>query len=74
MTSILSESWEEIISLLMPLTRTFWVDIGYACYGIIAENGRVIDAAPIASWMIGRTLKEIRPFLVRKRAIVQELD
>jgi hypothetical protein len=54
--------------------RGFWVDIGYACFGIVADAmGVVREAAPIAAWMIGKTLQEIKPFLLRKGAKVVEI-
>jgi len=54
--------------------RVFWVDIGYACFGIASDSrGVVREAAPIAAWMIGKTLAEIKPFFLKKRAKVVEL-
>lgn len=55
--------------------RAFWVDIGYACFGIASDGeGVVREAAPIAAWMIGKTLQEIKPFLLKRRAKVMELQ
>ena len=55
--------------------RAFWVDIGYACFGIASDGeGMVREAAPIAAWMVGKTLAEIKPFLLKKRAKVVELQ
>lgn len=54
--------------------RCFWVDLGYARFGIAADgNGVVRKAAPIAAWMLGKTLQEIKPFLLRKGAKVVEI-
>ncbi len=54
--------------------RCFWVDLGYACFGIAADgDGVVREAAPIAAWMLGKTLQEIKPFLLRKGAKVVEI-
>ncbi len=45
-----------------------------ACFGIAADgNGVVRKAAPIAGWMVGKTLHEIRPFLLRKGGKVGEI-
>lgn len=33
----------------------------------------VCEAAPVARWVVGKTLQEIKPFLVKKRAKVVEL-
>jgi len=54
--------------------RLFHVDVGYACYGIVSEGDKVTEAAPIASWMIGKTLQDIKPFLIQKQAIVKEIN
>lgn len=51
----------------------YWVDVHYACYGIVIASGKVIRAAPIASWMIGKTTQEIKPFLIKNKAKVKEL-
>jgi len=55
-----------------PSDRFFWVDIGYACFGIGSQNGTVCYAAPIAAWMVGKTLAEVRPWLLAKKATVIE--
>lgn len=55
------------------MERFFWIDVHYACFGIISTAGIVTEAAPIAAWMKGKTLQEIRPFLLRKCAKVIEL-
>lgn len=55
------------------MVRFFWVDVGFACYGIEATDGRVSAVAPIAGWMLGKTLAEIRPYLAGKRAKVVEI-
>lgn len=34
------------------MSRLVRVDLPYACYGIEVEGGVVVDAAPIANWMI----------------------
>lgn len=54
--------------------RAFWVDVGYACFGIVADGSGVVrEAAPIAAWMLGKTLQDIKPFLLRKGAKVVEI-
>ena len=55
------------------MERFFWIDLHYACFGIISTAGIVTETAPIAAWMKGKTLQEIKPFLLRKRAKVIEL-
>lgn len=54
--------------------RTFWIDIHYACFGVISQNGIVTDTAPIAAWMKGKSLLEIKPWLKKKKAVVIEIN
>jgi hypothetical protein len=57
------------------MEKWYWVDVGFACYGIVyADDKRCItSAAPIAKWMIGKTLEDIKPYLLSKKAKVKEL-
>ena len=55
------------------MQRFFRVDVGFACFGIEAKEGKVSAVAPVAGWMLGKTLGEIRPYLVSKRARVIEI-
>jgi len=53
--------------------RCFYISLPYATFGIISSEGKIIEAAPIAAWMIGKTLQEIKPWLVKRRAVVKEV-
>jgi hypothetical protein len=55
------------------MERCFWIDIKYATFGIISQDGIVIDAAPIAAWMISKSLTEVKPWLLSKGAKVVEV-
>lgn len=55
------------------MERFFWIDIHYACFGMESSGGIVTDSAPIAAWMRGKTLQEIKPFLVKRQAKVIEI-
>ena len=55
------------------MNRVFWIDIGYACFGILASGTLIVDCAPIANWMHGKTLAEIKPWLINKKAKVKEI-
>ena len=39
---------------LPPVTRWIWVSLPHATFGIATRDGRVVDAAPIARWSIGK--------------------
>lgn len=53
--------------------RLFWIDIHYSCFGIVAVGDTVTIAPPIAAWMIGKGLTEIKPFLKDRKAVVVEV-
>jgi hypothetical protein len=55
------------------MERLFQINIGYACFGIISENDKIIQTAPIGRWMIGKSLQEIKPYLKSKKAKVIEI-
>lgn len=55
------------------MERFFWIDLHYACFGIESKADVVTNSPPIAAWMKGKTLQEIKPFLVRKKAKVVEV-
>jgi hypothetical protein len=55
------------------MKRVFHIDVKYACYGIVSVNDIVTESAPIANWMIGKTLQQIKPFLICKQAKVIEI-
>ena len=45
----------------------YQVDIGYACFGVIVENGYVTEAAPIAKWMIGKQWIDVTDWILYKK-------
>lgn len=49
--------------------RWIWVSLPYATYGIAVAGGRVVDAAPIAGWMVGRDERYVADWLRRKGAV-----
>jgi hypothetical protein len=58
----------------MNRRRLFWCNVPFACFGFETFDDVVVQAAPIAKWMIGQTLRQIRPWCVRKRAKVREVQ
>ena len=56
------------------IKRNFWISLSYATFGIETENNIVIRTALIVKWMVGKTLKEIKPWLLKKKATVKELN
>ena len=48
--------------------RWVWVSLPYATFGIAAENGVVVDAAPIARWAVGKQERFVADYFRRKGA------
>jgi hypothetical protein len=55
-------------------TKAIWVSLPYATYGIEVRGGRVVDAAPIAHWMIGKETSFIREWIHKKGGIWEVLN
>ena len=58
----------------MDEPRWIWVSLPYATYGIAVQDGKVVDAAPIARWMIGKREEYVANWLRRKGARIVPLD
>jgi hypothetical protein len=43
--------------------RIFAIDVKDASGGIIAKDDVITSAAPVFAWMVGKTLKEIKPYI-----------
>lgn len=50
-----------------------WVSLPHATYGIAHEFGRVVEAAPIAHWMVGKSTVYVSRWLTGKNAHVVHL-
>jgi len=47
------------------------IDTGYACFGIIEDNGVVKQTAPIANWALGKKIETILSYFKdKKHAII----
>lgn len=53
--------------------RLFLIDIHYACFGIVSVNNYITETAPIAAWMKGKALTEVKPWLLKKKAKIIEI-
>jgi hypothetical protein len=51
-----------------------WVSLPYATFGIKVENKRVVDAAPIGYWMMGKDTQFIRSWVAKKGGVCVPLD
>jgi hypothetical protein len=53
--------------------QAYYIDIGYACFAIETDNGICTNAAPIAKWMIGKSVLEIALWVSKKHGEMVEL-
>lgn len=53
--------------------RWFWCDIKYATFGFSSVDNVIRTTAPIFSWAQGKTLAEVKPWLLKRNARVIEL-
>jgi hypothetical protein len=53
--------------------RWIWVSMPYATFGIVTRGGRVVDAAPIARWAIGKPEGQVAGYFRRKGAVFETL-
>lgn len=54
--------------------RLFLIDLKYACFGMESTDGIITLVAPIGAWMKGKTLQEVKPWLLKKGAKVTECE
>jgi hypothetical protein len=50
------------------MARWIWVSLSYATFGLGIKDGRVVEAAPIARWAIGKPERQVADFYRRKGA------
>lgn len=55
------------------MVKSYQIDISYACFRIDTDNNICIDAAPIAKWMIGKTVDDITAWVFKKNGKIIEL-
>jgi hypothetical protein len=49
--------------------RELWsVDVPWACFGLMSQDGVVVEVAPIANWATGKTTEEVLDYFRRKGA------
>ena len=45
------------------LDKLFWINVHYACFGIVVRDDKVIHTAPIAKWLIGKKMSEVQQWI-----------
>lgn len=49
------------------------MSLPYATFAIVEKEDVIVDAAPIARWMVGRPGSEVRAWIARKGGVFQLL-
>lgn len=57
----------------MSADRWIWVSLPYATFGLGIAGGRVVDAAPIARWAIGRDERQVAAYYRKRGAEFREV-
>lgn len=55
----------------MTKRKLYQVRLSYSCFGVVAEDGVVTAAAPLAGWAVGKTLEEFESWVRSKGGTVQ---
>lgn len=54
--------------------KLFQIDLPYACFGIeVKDNKKIINAAPIGKWMIGKDLHKITIWVAKKGGKIKQV-
>jgi hypothetical protein len=56
------------------IRHLYQVTLPYACYGLVVADGIVIEAAPIARWMLGKKLVMMTRWVESKKGWVQYVE
>lgn len=49
------------------MSRELWsIDVPWACFGLVAQDGVVVEVAPIARWAEGKSLSYVLDYFCRK--------
>ena len=53
------------------MNRLYQVILPHACFGITATPRRVMEAAPIGRWMIGKSFMYVCEWIAKKRGTIK---
>lgn len=48
------------------MKNLYYININYACFGIIEENNIIIETAPIGKWMLNKNIEFIKNWIKKK--------
>jgi hypothetical protein len=59
---------------MTPSCELWQVTVPYACYGIVVSRGKVIEAAPIANWMVGKSEQFVSGWIAMKKGKIVKME
>lgn len=57
----------------MNQEELYWISLPYATFGIIVEENVVIKTAPIGKWMMGKSIYNIKYWVLKKKGIIKKI-
>ncbi len=52
----------------------YQITLSYACFGIVVEDGIVVEAAPIGGWMVGKRISYITAWVIKKWGMLKQVE
>ncbi len=52
---------------------TYQVTLPYACFGIEVRGSMVVSAAPIGSWMVGKSIVFVGEWIAKKYGALKQI-
>lgn len=49
------------------------IELPWACFGLVVQGGRVVRAAPIARWCVGKPVDDVTAYWHRRGATIERL-
>ena len=49
------------------------IELPYACFGVVVDKGKIVEAAPIARWTIGKDAKAVFEYFKKTKGKVERL-
>lgn len=44
----------------------YWINLSYACFGVVVKDNIIVKSAPIGSWAIGKSIRFFLNWVLKK--------
>lgn len=55
-------------------SNLFRIQLSYATFGVIDQEGVITETAPIGSWMVGKSVAEIQQWVTSKKGTMEWIN